>query len=58
MATKMIGKEINGFLIKEKLGQGGMAEVYKAIDFKLEREVAIKFLRTNPEEYEVNRQRS
>ncbi|MCW5873117.1 MAG: serine/threonine-protein kinase [Anaerolineales bacterium] len=53
----MIGKEINGFHVVSKLGQGGMAEVYKAIDLKLEREVAIKFLRTNEDEAEIGRQR-
>jgi serine/threonine protein kinase len=53
----MIGKDINGFHIVEKVGQGGMAEVYKAVDLKLERDVAIKFLRTSSEDYEVSRQR-
>lgn len=53
----MIGKDINGFHVVEKLGQGGMAEVYKAVDLKLERDVAIKFLRTNAEDYEISRQR-
>lgn len=54
----MIGKEINGFHILAKLGEGGMAEVYKALDLKLEREVAIKFLRASlGEDEEIGRQR-
>ncbi len=44
MSEAMIGKVLGKYKIVEKLGSGGMADVYKGIQDGLEREVAIKVL--------------
>ena len=40
----MIGKRLAHYEVLEKIGQGGMGEVYRARDTQLDRDVAIKIL--------------
>jgi serine/threonine protein kinase len=43
----LIGQSLGRYHILEQLGEGGMATVYKGFDTRLERNVAVKVLRTD-----------
>lgn len=45
--TNLTGVQIDRYQIQEVIGEGGMAVVYKAYDTRLERDVAIKVIRTD-----------
>ncbi len=52
----MVGEVIDHYKILERIGEGGMGTVYRAIDTMLEREVALKLLRTDlPDDPDVIR---
>ena len=44
MSGGLIGRDVAGHAIVERIGRGGMGTVYKAVQLSLDRPVAIKFL--------------
>jgi serine/threonine protein kinase len=53
----MIGQTVLHYKIEEKIGSGGMGEVYKARDLKLDRPVVLKFPHTEISELNQLRER-
>ncbi|HMS38665.1 MAG TPA: serine/threonine-protein kinase, partial [Pyrinomonadaceae bacterium] len=53
----LAGQEIGVYRIEEKIGAGGMGEVYRAIDTRLNRQVALKFLPQSMENDRTARRR-
>lgn len=50
MSASLVGKQLGDYKLNSILASGGMARIYRAVDLKLQREVAVKVL--TPEQVE------
>src|SRR5258705_10844145 len=57
VTTLQSGTLLSHYRIEGKLGEGGMGEVYRAIDTKLDRSVAVKLLSSSATQDQEARQR-
>lgn len=53
-----LGKQLNAFTVQERIGQGGMATVYRAFQPSVNRSVALKIISLNPAQGERDEFRS
>ena len=53
-ADPFLNKRIEHYLITKKIGAGGMGSVYKAVDNKLQRTIAIKFLMNQNQTHDLH----
>ncbi len=53
-----VGKQVDDFTIQERIGQGGMATVYRAFQPSVNRSVALKIISLNPNQGERDEFRS
>ena len=55
--SAVMTEHIGRYIIRERLGGGGMGDVYRAEDPHLRREVAIKVIRSDPAELDELKER-
>ena len=55
--TPQIPSQLGHYRMEQKIGEGGMGEVYRAVDTRLNREVAVKFLYLRPHAHQPSKDR-